>query len=279
VSVGTSARPSTSDRLGDEALKAHRARMRLRGRWRIVRRLLLLASILTVWELFGRSVSPVFFPTFTSTIETWFRLAGNGALLEAILESLSSMLLGFGIAISVGLPVGLLMGRYRTADAILQMYMSALIAVPMVAVFPFVIVILGVRYAAEVSVVVLFVVVYIVVTTAAGVRSTSRELLEMGRSFQLTERQQFRWIMIPTAAPLVMAGIRLGFGRAVTGMLLAQLLLTSAGFGGLLNAASANFNTAQTFATVLTILMLAVVGAGLIQGLDRRVNRWRPDVR
>jgi ABC-type nitrate/sulfonate/bicarbonate transport system permease component len=62
-------------------------------------------------------------------------------------------------------------------------------------------------------------------------------------------------------------------------MLLAELLLTSAGFGGLLNDASASFNTAQTFATVLTILMLAVLGAGTIQWLDRRINRWRPDVK
>jgi ABC-type nitrate/sulfonate/bicarbonate transport system permease component len=276
MNAGVTVRSAAAVPPGSGVLDDYRRARRDRGRMRILRRLAVLGVLMAAWELAGRSVNPVIFPTFTSTLHAWYEMTRTGALFVGIAESLRAMLVGFGISLAIGIPVGLLMGRYRTADAILQVYLTAVLAVPMIALFPFIIVVFGIAYAAEVAVVVLFVVVYVTTTTAAGIRSTSLDLLEMADSFMLSERQQFRWVMLPAAAPLIMAGVRLGFGRAVTGMLLAELLLVGTGLGGMLDDAHSRFDSASSFAVVLTILLVAVVGVGLIQALDRRINAWRP---
>jgi NitT/TauT family transport system permease protein len=245
---------------------------------RTLRRVGLLAVIITAWELYGRSVQPIFFPTFSSTLGVFVEATTTGALPAAILKSLEAMSLGFGLALAFAIPLGFIMGRYRTADYVLQMYVTVVLALPMVAIFPFIIVVLGLSLEARVAIVFLFVFVYVMVDTAAGIRATPVDLIEMGRSFMLSERQQFRLIRIPSAGPLIMAGVRLGFGRSLTGMLLGELLLAGVGLGQELNEAAHRYDTARMFAAVLALLLLAVVGTGLIQQLDRRIHRWRPEI-
>jgi NitT/TauT family transport system permease protein len=107
------------------------------------------------------------------------------------------------------------------------------------------------------------------------VRSVDPTLTEMARSFGARESELFLKIIVPAAMPMIMAGIRLGMGRAVLGMVTGEMILSVVGFGAMLMTFSASFNSSALFATILTIVLLAVALLALIQHLDRRLMPWR----
>jgi NitT/TauT family transport system permease protein len=149
------------------------------------------------------------------------------------------------------------MGRYRRLESFLEIYMTALLAVPMISFIPFLVIAFGLGLHSRVWIVFLFAFVIIAINTTAGVRNVDPTLTEMARSFGARESELFLKVILPAAMPMIMAGIRLGMGRAV--------LMTF----------SASFNSSALFATILTIVLLAVGLLALIQHLDRRLMPWR----
>ena len=115
----------------------------------------------------------------------------------------------------------------------------------------------------------------IAINTTAGVRNVDPTLTEMARSFGARESELFLKIILPAAMPMILAGIRLGMGRAVLGMVTGEMILAAVGFGAMLMTFSASFNSSALFATILTIVLLAVALLALIQYLDRRLMPWR----
>jgi ABC-type nitrate/sulfonate/bicarbonate transport system permease component len=145
---------------------------------------------------------------------------------------------------------------------------------PVAAFVPLMVVFFGLGLTARIAVVFLFSVAYVAVSTMTGVKQARQDLAEMGRSFSLTSSQAFRWVVLPSALPLIVAGLRISFPRALTGMLLSELILSSVGIGYLLLEFGAFFATAKLFATILVILALAMMGGFLINQIDRKVNAW-----
>ena len=167
------------------------------------------------------------------------------------------------------------MGRYRRLESFLDVYMTALLAVPMISFIPFLVIAFGLGLHSRVWIVFLFAFVIIAINTTAGVRNVDPTLTEMARSFGARESELFLKIILPAAMPMIMAGIRLGMGRAVLGMVTGEMILSVVGFGAMLMTFSASFNSSALFATILTIVLLAVALLALIQYLDRRLMPWR----
>ena len=238
-------------------------------------RLLSLITLGAAWEIAGRTGNARLLPPISKVLSAWFDLLVSGQLFQALGVSLQALTIGFALSVLFGVPLGLLMGRYRRLEAFLDIYMTALLTVPMISFIPFLVIAFGLGLHSRVWIVFLFAFVIIAINTTAGVRNVDPTLTEMAKSFGAKESELFLKIILPAALPMIMAGIRLGMGRAVLGMVTSEMILAVVGFGAMLMTFSASFNSAALFATILTIVLLAVALLALIQNLDRRLTPWR----
>jgi NitT/TauT family transport system permease protein len=234
-----------------------------------------LLAVALLWELVGRAGNAHLLPPFSAVVRAWVELSVSGELLRAMMISLQALVLGFVISVGIGVPLGLVMGRYRSVSAFLDIYMTALLTVPMISFIPFLVIAFGLGLHSRVWIVFLFAFVIIAINTAAGVRNADATLTEMARSFGAGERELFVKVILPAALPMIMAGIRLGLGRAVLGMVTSEMILSAVGFGIMLMTFGASFNTPALFATILTIVLLAAALLAGVQYLDRRLMPWR----
>ena len=154
----------------------------------------------------------------------------------------------------LGVIVGLLMGRFREVEHFLDLYINALMSAPMTAFVPVLILWFGLGVESRIAVVFLFAFFVIVINTMTGVKQVDRTFLEMARSFGAKETEIFFKIILPAAMPAIMAGVRLGMGRAVKGMVTAEMLLTLTGIGAMIMQYGSAFATDALFAVILTIL-------------------------
>ena len=238
-------------------------------------RLLSVITLALLWEIAGRTGNTRLLPPFSIVVVAWFELLVSGQLFRALSISLQAMALGYVLSVLFGVPLGLLMGRYRRLESFLDIYMTALLTVPMISFIPFLVIAFGLGLHSRVWIVFLFAFVIIAINTTAGVRNVDATLTEMARSFGARERDLFLKVIVPAALPMIMAGLRLGMGRAVLGMVTSELILAVVGFGAMLMTFSASYNSPALFATILTIVLLAVTLLAFIQYLDRRLMPWR----
>jgi NitT/TauT family transport system permease protein len=238
-------------------------------------RLLSLITLALLWEIAGRTGNTRLLPPLSIVVVAWFDLLVSGQLFRALSISLQAMALGYVLSVLFGVPLGLLMGRYRRLESFLDIYMTALLTVPMISFIPFLVIAFGLGLHSRVWIVFLFAFVIIAINTTAGVRNVDATLTEMARSFGARESDLFLKVILPAALPMIMAGLRLGMGRAVLGMVTSELILAVVGFGAMLMTFSASYNSPALFATILTIVLLAVALLALIQYLDRRLMPWR----
>ena len=238
-------------------------------------RVLSLITVGLVWEAVGRTQNPHLLPPLSRVLTTWIELLLSGQLFQALGVSLQALVLGFLLSVLFGVPLGLLMGRYRRLESFLNIYMTALLTVPMISFIPFLVIAFGLGLHSRVWIVFLFAFVIIVINTTAGVRNVDPTFMEMARSFGAREGELFVKVVLPAALPMVMAGIRLGMGRAVLGMVTSEMILAVVGFGAMLMTFGASFNSPALFATLLTIILLSVALLALVQYVDRRLSPWR----
>jgi ABC-type nitrate/sulfonate/bicarbonate transport system permease component len=130
----------------------------------------------------------------------------------------------------------------------------------------------------RIAVVFLFAIFVIIINTMTGVKQVDTVLLEMARSFGAREREIFFKIMLPAALPAIMAGLRLGMGRAVKGMVTAEMLLTLTGIGAMIMQYGSSFATDSLFAVILTILLVALLAMKAVQWIDRRLTGWKAEI-
>jgi ABC-type nitrate/sulfonate/bicarbonate transport system permease component len=200
----------------------------------------------------------------------------NGSL-RLVAESFQQMLLGFGIAVLIGVPTGLLMGSFRTVEFLLGPYVNALFVTSLAALLPFIILIFGTGFEFRVAVVVLFSIFYVTINPANGVRSIDPALVEMGRSFNISAVKQFFAITLPGTLPFIIAGLRLGLGQAVQGMIIAELWVTI-GTGRKLTTLGLDRNLGEFFALAAVIVVVGTALTQLLMLAQRRLSPWSVDV-
>lgn len=232
--------------------------------------------LLIAWEWFARSVGPFFFPSLGAVAQGAVEVLRDGSLL-LVVDSFTQMLLGFGVAIVIGVPIGLLMGTFRPVEFLLGPYVNALFVTSLAALLPFIILVFGTGFEFRIAVVALFSIFYVTINPANGVRSIDPNLIEMARSFGVGRVRQFVSITLPGTMPFIIAGLRLGLGQAVQGMIIAELWITI-GTGRKLTTLGLERNLGEFFALAAVIV---VVGTLLTQALmlaERRFTPWSDDV-
>jgi NitT/TauT family transport system permease protein len=231
-----------------------------------------------LWEAVGRAMDSTLIPPLTQIGTAWWKLLSSGKLLANLSMSLTTLAIGFCLAAFIGVVLGLLMGRFRAIEHFLDLYVNALMSAPTTAFVPVLILWFGLGMESRIAVVFLFAIFVIIINTMTGVKQVDTVLVDMARSFGAREREIFFKIMLPAALPAIMAGLRLGMGRAVKGMVTAEMLLTLTGIGAMIMQYGSSFATDSLFAVIITILMIALVAMKAVQWIDRRLTGWKAEI-
>jgi NitT/TauT family transport system permease protein len=238
--------------------------------WKWGLRAISVGLVIMIWEVFGHARNSLLLPTFSETLAAFGDLIRDPAFWRALGVSNAALVIGFSGAVVVGVPLGLWVGYKEWAHQLVSIYLSILLVTPMAAVIPLLIMTLGFTLAARAVVVFVFAVPFLVINTRTGLRHLPPNLLEMARSFGATEVSIWLKVLLPGALPGVFSGLRIGLGRAFTGMLLAELLLSADGVGHLLLIYQGNFEAGLIIVVVLESLALM----RLLKLLDRRWTGW-----
>lgn len=251
---------------------SRRARLVRRSTTWLVRAVIL-AALLLVWQWYGTSTGGIFVPSLTQTLGRLPDLASSGTLAHALWSSNEALLIGYPISAVAGMAIGFLIGRVRTADRALSYWLDIAMVVPMVAVVPIVIVALGLSPTARVSVVVLFALPVIALNSRAAVRVVDETIVDMAKSFGGSRRQIWTAVIIPGALAQLFTGLRIGIGRAISGMIIVELTLIPVGLGGLLLDYKGSFAGGDLYAVTLVVVLEGVVLTSLGHVLENRLTR------
>ena len=234
-----------------------------------------IAALLVVWEILGRLELSIFVPPVSTVAEAWWGLAVAGTLTKAGASSLLSLAKGYVLAAVLGVALGLAMGRFRTVRYLLDGWINALMSAPLSALVPVLIALFGIRDTVVAATVFLFSFFVIVVNTMTGVRGTERSLVEMARSFGASETALFARIYLPSALPAAMLGLRLGAVQAVKGMVVGEMLISLVGMGERLIYYGNTFLIPELYAVIVSVLIVALVSATVVQACERALVRWK----
>jgi len=194
---------------------------------------------------------------------------------SAILQTLATIIFGFVLGCAVGIPVGVIMGRWKTAETVIDPWLNATYSIPIVILIPMLYFAIGADFFAEVFVTFLLTVFTVIVNTHNGVRFVSNSLAEVGKSFGASEAQFIVKIILPASLPDIIAGMRIGMGRAILGAVLAEALMSGNGLGGMMFTFQAVLNTPYMMAVVLLIAVMGVAVLQVPKVLEHRLSMWR----
>lgn len=239
-------------------------------------RLIALLIFLAIWQIYAEFSGGLLIPTVPKTAAALLELLGSSELWSALYVSNQALVLGFGISVVVGVPVGVLLGRFPTAEKYTNVYLNILLVTPMAAIIPLLVMSVGFGLASRVILVTVFAIVMVIVNARAGVRQVDPSLIQMARSFGASEATIWRRILIPGALPAIMTGVRLGLGRAVTGMVIVELLMVSVALGRLILQYRGMFQAASLYAVIIVILAEALILITAVGWLERRFTPWVP---
>ena len=245
-------------------------------RWAIT--LISVGILLVLWEIFGRRVNPVFGSYPSAIALAFWELARSGELWKALFESLQPFFAGYLLAIVLGVPLGLLIGRFRVAEAALGIYVTAGYAMPLVALVPLLILWLGLGFKVKVAVVFPMALFPICINTWLGVTAVPKTLIEVGKSFVAPDLVILRRIVLPATLPYIMAGVRLAVGRAVVAMVIAEFFTTISGLGAVIINSANNFDTATMFVPIIILMLMAIGLNSLIGFVERKVAPWQAEI-
>ena len=196
-----------------------------------------LVSILTfaiIWEALGRGLKTILIPPLSQVGSAWLHLILNGGLLENLIISLGTLVVGYFLALALGVAVGVLMGSFEKVEHCLDLYVNGLMASPTIAFIPVLILWFGLGVQSRIAVVFLFSFFVIAINTMTGVKYVDPSFLEMARSFGAGGWELFYKVQLPAALPMVMTGVKLGMGRAVKGMVTGEVVLALTGTGAMI---------------------------------------------
>ena len=233
-----------------------------------------LAGGIMLWEVAGWLLAVPWLPPFSKVTVALVELIRNGEILANLVVSLRSLAVGFVISLTVGLVVGVLMGLYKRVDQAIGIYVNALLFTPHLVFAPIFFALFHLSDWTRIAVIVKYTVFIIIINTATAIRTADPALVEMARSFGATKRQIFSRILLPASVVVLFAGIRLGMGRAVKGMITGEMFIAFVGLGGLVQKYGSQFDASRVLALTLVILTVALVMGSLVQTADRRMTRW-----
>jgi ABC-type nitrate/sulfonate/bicarbonate transport system permease component len=255
---------------------------RSEGRERLIRYGVSIGAVLVVliaWQIVGGRINPILLSTPVKTVQAFGTLVGNGQLGTAFGTAMEDLSLGLALAVIVGIAAGIWIGRSPLVERITDPFINFFQATPLIAIVPLLVIWFGIGLEARVAVTFMLSVWSIIINTSVGVKQTPANLLDVGRIYHLNRWQVIRQIALPSAVPSIFAGLRIGLGKALIGMMIAEMEVSVTGLGGLVVNYGDEFRTDYLLAGVFTASIVGVIAAAVIELIRRLAFPWagRPD--
>jgi NitT/TauT family transport system permease protein len=199
----------------------------------------------------------------------------DGTLLRHSAATLQEVLLGLLAGSFTATLTGYLIARSPTLEHLLAPYLVASQAVPIVALAPLLVIWFGPGLFSKVLICALIVFFPVLVNTVVGLRAVPQNLRDLMHSLRATRWQILRHLEIPAAMPVFLGGLRIGATLSVIGAVVGEFVGADRGLGFLVNVARGQFDTAMVFATVLTLIGMALTLYGLVLLAERRLLAWQ----
>lgn len=235
------------------------------------------ALFASIWQLAAMTGFNFAFPSFTAMIAALWEMIADGSLGAAFLRTMEPLVIGVVFSIVVGVGGGIAMGLRSDVEWISLPIFITMQAAPMAALIPLVTFVYGIGLASKVVAVVMLALPVIAMNSYKAVRNVSPSLVDMCRSYTGTRWQQVTQIILPAASPMMFAGLRLGVAEGFSGAVLAELLITPTGVGDLITYHRSIANFAHMYATIVAIVLFAIIVVGLLQWVETKL--FRPERR
>jgi NitT/TauT family transport system permease protein len=234
---------------------------------------------LLLWEVLSRFVvgNTLFLASPSQILTAIYNLTVTGEMGTHIAISSIEFILGYVIACVIGVALGFGMASNETFKKAMQPWISGLYATPTIALAPLFILWLGIGIWSKVLVVIFLVLFPVTINTEAGLRTTSERLVEMLKSFGASSSQVFFKVSLPSAVPFILAGLKLGIGRGLIGVVVAELFGSRAGLGRLIADSAEAFNMSNLFAGVVVLAVAGIAMTACFGWIEKRVVPWTKD--
>lgn len=243
------------------------------GIWTI--RIASLVIFLTAWEFLAADLNRALVVPPSEIAEQMYQLAVvDPVLWEAIWTTVRAFAIGYGVAVIVGVLVGLAMGRYHRFDYVMDPWVFFLYALPSVALIPVLVIWFGIADMLRYVLVFLASVFPVIINTAAGVKNVDEELVDTAKAYCANERQIMRTVVLPGSIPFIFAGLRVALSQGLVGVIGAEYLAVITGLGGMVITSANAFQTARMFVPIVVIVIIALTLTQTMRMLQRRFSRW-----
>lgn len=230
--------------------------------------------LLALWEIVADQVNPILLAPPSAVAQALWSMILDGSMGEALADSAKPFITGYVLAVVIGVPLGLLIGRFAVVEAALGWLVVAGYALPMIALTPVFILWFGLGFLVKAAMVMTMTVFAIAINTWNGVQNVPRSLIEVGTAFCAGQPRILRAIVLPSVIPSIMTGLRIGVGKAVIGIVIAEFFTALGGIGGVIVTSGQSFQPDRMFAAVIVLLVLAMLLTGLVGVVERRIAPW-----
>ncbi|MFZ4800677.1 MAG: ABC transporter permease [Chlorobium sp.] len=232
------------------------------------------------WELLFQSklVNPLFISSPSRVVLALITIIRDGSLLQNLTISGQEFVLGYGMAILIGFPIGIMLGWFKLIRAAFGPFIAAMQATPRIALMPLFIIWFGLGITSKIVIVLLSAIFPLIVNLQVAMSTIDNDLMHVARAYGASRWQVFRSIALPTSLPFLITGLRLAASRGLLGVIMAEVFGGAAGLGYMIQYAGSTFQTDKVFAGVLVVAFTGITLDFALDRLGRHFDRWRGEV-
>ena len=233
-------------------------------------------ALVLLWEFAsGRLVREAYVSSPKAVVERLYQLFSTGVILPDLQTTGTELVLGYGIGVTAGTLCGYVLGRSQGLARIFEPYLLAFYGVPKIAFAPLFIIWFGIGISSKVALSAIMVFFLVFYNVYVGVRSVSREYVDVARVMGADQRQLTRYVYFPATTPFIMLGLRAGLPYAVIGVIVGEFASATSGLGLYMYRGSVNFDPAAVFAGVVILLVFVLGMSSLLKLLEQRLLKWQ----
>lgn len=229
--------------------------------------------MLAVWEVVGRYLGEFLLAPPSLVFVTYIELLMDGEMMVELAKSLRQMLIGYGFACMIGMPLGAVMGRVRIIDALVHPWISMIVVTSVAALLPIFILLFGTGFQLRVAIVFVASIGYVVLTAYHGARAIESRYVDVSKSFGANRIHMYQKVIMPALFPYLITGARLGLVHAIRAMVVAEMFIIT-GYGGLIFQTGLDISTAPILAYLVTIMAVSIGTNLILRRLGQRVAPW-----
>jgi NitT/TauT family transport system permease protein len=235
--------------------------------------------LLSAWEAFTRLgwVPPLFLPSPLNVLREAVDMLRSGELVQHVAASLERLVIGFTLGAAAGVSVGLTVGCFSLAEAVGTPLIAATFPIPKIALLPLLILWLGLGEASKIAVIALGVFFPMAINTCTGVRQADPLLIRAAVAFGARRASVIRKVILPSAVPMIFAGLRLGAGTALLLLVAAEMIAVESGIGFLVLHAGNLMDTTKLMVGIVVLSLLGVLSHWGLVRLERVALPWRQE--